>query len=158
MRNFARLHTHAEKHQFIEQIFTFKNLVLGFYRGLWRGFWFRHMGFVVRMHHFWATTHAVVMCKRPVCEVQTSGFWTKTWPFPSPLVVFCAERKVHAQRMSLHCSRLQKAPKNSVSVSPSGASDKNASISRLNCKVIYCTPTAFGGNEADKCSHCSLAR
>ncbi len=138
------LHTHAEKRRFLEQIFTFENLVLGFCRGKWRGFGRGYMGFGTRMHHFWATTHAVVGRKHPICEVQTSGFWGKTRLFPSPFVMFRVEREVHAECMSLYCRRLRKSPKNSVFVSPSGVGGKSASISSLNCKVIYCTPTALG--------------
>ena len=98
------LHTHAEKRRFVEQIFTFGNLVLGFCRGQWRGFGRGYMGFAVRMHHFWVTTHAVVVGKRVVCEVQTRGFWGKTRRFSSSFVAFCVEWKACAECMSLCCN------------------------------------------------------
>ena len=87
------LHTRVEKHRFLEQIFTFENLVLGFSCGKWRGFGRGYMGLRVRIRHFWVTTHAVVVDKRPIREVPTRGFWGKTRLFSNALVLVAKVRK-----------------------------------------------------------------
>ena len=133
------LHTRVEKHRFLEQIFTFENLVLGFFCGKWRGFGCGYMGLRVRIRHFWVTTHAVVVDKRPICEVPTRGFWGKTRLFPSPFVGFLAKGKRLLKCISLYYRKLRMWPKTGVFASPSVTSGKNVSISSLNCKSFYCT-------------------
>ena len=111
------------------------------------------------MAWFWARIYGFCGADAPLlgdnscsCGGQTGGLRSaNTWVLGQNkafFVVFCRVLRGVESMRGMYVAVLQlivKIAKNSVFVSLSGASGKNASISSLNCKVIYCTPSASGG-------------